>query len=292
MDAGITKIGDSRLENLLKLERSFGGSIEIICLRTPMISEMEDILDICDASMNTETDAALFADKIASSKGKAHDLVIMVETDDRREGILPKDLLGHCRFINQRCTNIRIKGIGTNARCISSKAPKAKSIQILCELKKKLKDLLGIELDIVSGGNSSIWDLIDASGLPGCINEVRIGEAILLGNETSGYRPIDGLHTDAFILAAEVIEIKHKNSRPYKLILALGIQDVNNKDIKCYNPYLNIIDQSSDHTVMSIDGKARPEDIYIGAKVVFKINYFGLLSLMTSPFVKKIFVDP
>ena len=42
----------------------------------------------------------------------------------------------------------------------------------------------------------------------GRVNDLRLGEAILLGREPLDRQPIDGLHTDAFTLVAEVIESK------------------------------------------------------------------------------------
>jgi len=163
---------------------------------------------------------------------------------------------------------------------------------MLCGFRKDIEKRLGIKIDKVSGGNSSVWDLIEKDMLPGCINEVRIGEAILLGNETTRYRPIEGAYTDAFKLDAEIIEVKRKNGKPYRIILALGMQDINFKHIKCYNPYLKIIGSSSDHTVMRVARKAVFDDIRVGGVITFRPDYFGVLSLMTSPFVKKIFLDP
>lgn len=256
-----------------------------------MLSQLETVIKNCDTSMNTEKETAVMTDRIAISEDKDHSIIVMIETDDRREGILPGQMIDHCRFIKERCRRLRITGIGTNARCISPRAPRIKSIRLLCELKRRLEDELDIRLKTVSGGNSSVWDLIENDKMPSCVNEVRIGEAILLGNETAEYKKIPGAHQDAFRLDAEIIELKQKKARPYKLILALGLQDVNIKDIKCYNPNLSAVEQSSDHTVMKIDKGEYYRGLEVGTTVSFIPDYFGLLSLMTSPFVKKVFLD-
>ena len=49
----------------------------------------------------------------------------------------------------------------------------------------------------------------------GRVNDLRLGESILLGREPLHRRPVDGLHTDAFTLVGEVIESKVSRRRPW-----------------------------------------------------------------------------
>ncbi|MBM3707673.1 MAG: hypothetical protein FJW69_04930 [Actinobacteria bacterium] len=81
--------------------------------------------------------------------------------------------------------------------------------------------------------------------------------------------------------------MKRKNGKAYKLITAIGLQDVNYKNIYCKNPVLEVIDQSSDHTVMMVKESS---DFKVGGTVSFQLDYFGLLSCMTSPFIEKIYI--
>ena len=73
----------------------------------------------------------------------------------------------------------------------------------------------GIELEVVSGGNSANLDWALGPGPTGRINDLRLGESILLGVEPLRRRPIEGLFTDAVTLVAEVIESKTKPTRPW-----------------------------------------------------------------------------
>ncbi len=285
---GIGIIGDSRLNNLRKLRDHFGKGQQLIMLRTPMISELEDLTEICDTSMNTQKETIGILSKICSKKGLKHNIVIMVETDDRREGLSPQEVLPFCEYIIKNCTNIKILGLGTNARCISTKAPRPESLKILVRLKNEIEDKYAIKIPVVSGGNSSIWDLIENGHIPAGINQVRIGEAILLGHETAGYRPIKGASNKTFSLEAEIIEIKSKNDKIYKIIIALGIQDVSAKNIYSSNPGLEVLDQSSDHTVL---GLKKDAIFKTGDIIDFQLNYFGLLSCMTSPFIEKVYIE-
>ena len=60
--------------------------------------------------------------------GKIHRIIIMVETDDRREGLLPQEIISFCGHVIAKCPGVKIWGIGTNARCISQKKPTSESI--------------------------------------------------------------------------------------------------------------------------------------------------------------------
>jgi len=292
LKTGIGIIGDSRLKNLEKLRVYFGKKQPLILLRTPMISEIRKMVKICNISANTQIETVREISRACSYINSKHKIVVMVETDDTREGILPQGVLPFCRQIRDNYKNIEIWGIGTNARCISQKKPTADSINILINLKKEIMDKLSINIPVVSGGNSSVWELIEKNKMPEGVNQVRIGEAILLGHETSNYNLICGTHNDVFTLEAEIIEVKKKNSHICKLILALGVQDVSCDNIICNFPGLKLISQSSDHTVMTAEtGKENKLDLNVGDVLQFRINYFGLLSCMTSPFIEKKYTE-
>ncbi len=285
---GIQVFGDSRLQNLKKLRAFFGPEQKLVLLRTPMISEVEEMLDTCDMSMNTQLETVTAISRACSRRDIKHKIIIMVETDDKREGLLPGEVLPFCDNIIKNFKNIIIHGIGTNARCISKKKPLPESISLLIELKNKIREKYGLEIPVISGGNSSVWELIDSGMIPEGVNQVRMGEIILLGHETANYRPVKNASRDTFSLEAEVIEVKRKDAVAYKVIIALGLQDVCYKDIICNDDSLEISGQSSDHTVLQVKDRAefKPGDI-----VTFRLNYFGLLSCMTSPFVEKIYYD-
>jgi ornithine racemase len=293
--SGISIIGDSRLKNLKKLRDFFGPGQKLILLRTPMISEIDEMVKICDISMNTQIETVKVISEACRKYNLRHSIMIMVEIDDRREGILPGDVITFCSEVTGNCRSVDIWGIGTNARCISKRKPKIKSIELLVGLRELIKEKLNISIPVISGGNSSVLDLIFDSTIPKGVNQLRIGEAILLGHETANYNPISGAYTDAFTLDAEIIEVKKRGGKVYKIILALGIQDVNYKNICFINPNLDIINQSSDHTVISVAEGSEiaesGEEIKVGDKVSFGLDYFGLLSCMTSPFVEKKYIE-
>ncbi|MCL6087305.1 MAG: alanine racemase [Actinobacteria bacterium] len=314
--SGIRIFGDSRLLNLQKLRNYFGYGQKLILLRTPMISECETLVEICDESLQTEPETVRVISEICKRKKINHNIIIMIETDDRREGIYPSEAIAFFDEAYRKYRNIKVTGLGTNARCLSKRKPALKSIDYLIRLRDRINKLYGYKIPIISGGNSSLWKYIEAGMLPEEVNQVRIGEAIFIGNETSNYEVIKEAHSDCFILEAEVIEVKEKKDKIYKAILALGVQDVNCKNLKIKNPFYEIIGQSSDHTVIGLKKECvnnyflrldLPEDesfekeqynkkdnfsreLKVGSIVRFGLDYFGLLSCMTSPFVEKKYV--
>jgi len=317
-------------------------------LRTPMLSECESLVRICDTSMQTELETIRYISQICTRKKITHNIIIMVETDDKREGINPKEVIAFFDEVYKNYKNIKIIGLGTNARCLSKRKPTLKSIEYLIKIRDKINEIYDYKIPIISGGNSSLWKYIEAGIIPKEVNQVRIGEAIFIGNETSNYEKIIGAHEDCFKLETEVIEVKEKNGKIYKAIIALGLQDAGYKHIKIENPFYEIIGQSSDHTVLGlkkqyynynitdisgnlvnidssdnsdnlnlissvnlqngfkgnlnlIDDKhiiknSESENEYlkmelkVGDIVKFKLDYFGLLSCMTSPFIVKKYV--
>jgi len=84
----------------------------------------------------------------------------------------------------------------------------------LVNIAEKLERDFNIDIKIISGGNSSSLFLINENKLPSKINNLRIGEAILLGRETAYGKKIDGTFDDVFRLVCEVVENKEKPSVP------------------------------------------------------------------------------
>lgn len=163
---------------------------------------------------------------------------------------------------------------------------------------------------MVSGGNSSSLFLINQGKLPKGINNLRIGEAILLGRETAYGEKIDGTFDDAFKLICEVVENKKKVSVPIgeqgmdafgnkpifidkghmqRVILAIGRQDVAVDSLIPIDEKIEVIGASSDHTIIDITNS---DNRYtIGDKIEFKLGYSGIMSASTSKYVKKYCID-
>ena len=138
----------------------------------------------------------------------------MVELGDLREGVAVADvvdLAAACAI----CRGLRLAGIGTNLACQSGVVPDQHKMDELSRLAADVETAYGTGLSVVSGGNSANLEWALSTDDVGRVNELRLGEAILLGTEPLHRRPVTGLRTDAFTLTAEVIELKTKPAQPW-----------------------------------------------------------------------------
>ncbi len=287
--SGIMVFGDSRLANLRKLRKYFGYGQLLILLRTPMFSELPETTQICDVSMQTQIETISGLAKICKAKNTRHKIIIMVETDDQREGILFEEVDSLVKETNKFKQFIEIWGLGTNARCLSDRIPSYESLERISDLRDRLEAKYHLKIPVLSGGNSSLWSLIESKNIPFAINQVRIGEAIFIGNETSCYQKIKDAYTDVFELEAEVIEMKKISEGRSRAIIALGKADAYYKNLTPIPSTCDIISQSSDHSVLSFCDEA--PGIAIGSIIKFRLNYFGVLSCMLSPYVEKVYIE-
>ncbi|KAF7788823.1 hypothetical protein PRUB_a1900 [Pseudoalteromonas rubra] len=304
IDAGATQLADSRIENIERM-RSAGINVPIMLIRTPMLSQVERVVTNCNISLNTELSVIRALSSTAKKLGVFHEVIIMVELGDLREGVMPKNLLNIIKE-TRLLSNIGFIGIGANLACRYGIAPDQHNMSILAKLASKIESKFHLKLEIISGGNSAnlLWTV--SSKNKNNFNQLRLGEAIFFGVEALEKRHIKGAHTDTVILIAEVIESNRKPSMPWgqrhqnafgekheitdkgdvnQALVALGRQDV---DLKGLTPPrgLSIVSSCSDHLVLESTGVP----LKIGQEIEFNIDYVGLLSAMTSPYVQKQFI--
>lgn len=298
---GVSGLGDSRIENIEALRRS-GLTAPMTLIRSPMLSQCDRVVASADLSLNTELGVVAALSVAATAQGRTHGVVLMVELGDLREGILPADLQDVAREVH-RLPGVALRGIGTNLACQSGAAPDRQKMAQLSELAVSLETALDVKLDVVSGGNSANLEWAFGSEEIGRINDLRLGESILLGCETLHRHPVEGLYTDAVTLVAEVIEAKVKPTKPWgamhqtafgdlepsvdrgvtgRVLVAIGEQDTDPGGLDPPTGF-TMLGASSDHLVLD-GGSHLPA---IGTELRFTLNYSALLRAMTSPFVAR-----
>jgi predicted amino acid racemase len=300
IEAGLTEIGDSRLENFQKM--SIPPFVHKVLLRLPALSRLGELTGNVDCSLNCEETAL----EALNTQPGGHEIMLMADMGDLREGVSEEKLfeLGkYCRGLH----NLQIIGLGTNLSCFAGVIPTVAKLERLIYLASVLKDEYGLPIRFISGGNSSSLSLLYEGTIPGGINHLRIGEGILLGRETLTGSFLPGLHRDAFMLEAEVIQAQWKPNRPtgeigcdafgrvpefsggpdgIRLLLNIGHQDTALNCLTPLEPELKVLGGSSDYLVMASEKKMR-----VGEIVRFRANYWSVLGLMTSPYVEKVYVS-
>lgn len=304
IQGGVRFIADSRIENIRRAKTA-GIKAQFVLLRTPM-SRADEVVDCADYSLNTEVNTIEKLSHCAARKNIIHKIILMVEMGDLREGIAPEDLLA---FIDKVRTfpGTRIAGIGCNLACHGGVLPNERNMRLMSDLASSIEQEFRTRLEIVSGGNSANYNWYKTTQGPGKINNLRLGEAILLGCETATRTPIPGLDTKCFELIAEVIELKRKPSIPLgetgqdafgnfpafedrgvtpRAIVALGRQDVDAGGLTSVDN-LPVLGASSDHLILD----AGTRRLKVGDEVKFNLKYSALLAAMTSPFIKKVYTQ-
>ena len=301
---GVISIADSRLENIQRLKTA-GLDAIFMLLRLPALSTVEEVVSMVDVSLNSELTTLEALSGAARRQGKVHDVILMVDLGDLREGVWQNDITA---FVQQalKLRGIRIAGLGANLACFGGVMPSVDNMKQLVGYASKIENGFGVELEWLSAINSSGLELIAAGEVPEKINHARIGEAILLGRETIHRKPWPGTFQDAFVLNAEIIELKKKPSVPVgergedafgdlpnfedrgeglRALLNIGREDVDIEGIIPLDTRIIILGASSGYLV--VDVTDAENDFHLGDELAFSMNYSALLAAMTSGYVNK-----
>lgn len=298
----IHSVGDSRLENLSGLNTE----LPKMLLRIGMPDTAEEIVAIANISLQSEIKTIQALNQAAGKLGVVHKVILMIDLGDLREGIMFTDsekILATAQTI-LNSENLELYGVGTNLTCYGSIVPDETNLGNLCSIADMIRDRFQVELPVISGGNSSSLNLLQKGTMPGKINHLRIGEAILLGTDTSTGKKFPQLHDDAFLLEAELIEVQEKPSFPIgersvdafgkereyidhgqmrRGILAVGRQDVPPEELIPVEKEITVMGGSSDHLI--VDLGTYPAEV--GDVLQFKLTYGALLAAYTSKYVGK-----
>jgi len=310
VQAGIEFIGDSRIGNIIRMKNA-GVKAKFVLIRNPALTEIPIVINYADISLNTELITIKMLSEEALQQNKTHEIILMVEMGDLREGIMPKDL----EFIVEqvlKLKGIELLGIGTNLKCFAGVIPDDKNMKEFSEIAEKIQKKFGIKLKFISGGNSANYNWIISSNDKGLVNNLRIGTAILLGVGGINESPIPNLYQDTFTFVAEIVELKKKPLYPKGTITtnAFGEPSIFQNRDKRTEGYRNhalinagrqdtqeigltplenieIMSASSDYIIVDL----KDNDFKLGDELRFNVNYEAILGLMTSPFISKVFIE-
>jgi predicted amino acid racemase len=306
-ESDIDYLADSRIQNLKKYE---GSKKERVLLRLPMNSETDEVVKYSEISLNSELKTIKNLNESAGKQGKVHKIILMIDLGDLREGIFFKNEDEIFNAVEEilRLKNIQLFGIGVNLTCYGAVIPQKDNLSVLVEIARKIEKKFDIKLQMISGGNSSSIHLIGKGQLPEGINNLRVGEAFLLGGETAYSQKLKGFYDDAFTLEAEIIELKEKQSVPIgetgvdafgnkpvyedrgiikRAIIAVGRQDADPDNLHPIDSKIDILGASSDHLILDVSKSDREYEV--GDIVSFKLSYSSLLRDTTSGFVARVY---
>lgn len=304
---GAKWIASSRLEQLARAKKA-GVKVPLLMIRVPMVSELDDLVELCDYSLQSSIDTLKALETAAAGTGRIHNVILMADLGDLREGFIEKEeLVAAAEYVENELSFVRLAGIGTNLGCVGSVKPNEEKMLMLTDWAEAVEEAIGRPLDVVSGGaTSSLMPLFDGV-MPQKINMLRIGAVIFCGplediRTSYGYEEIDAMSDECFMLEAEVVETNVKPTYPIgdlgvdafgnkpeyidrgcrrRAILAVGRADYG--DICDLVPMLEgaeVTLASGDHTILDIEDCA--EELHVGDIVKFKLRYSAILRLSSS----------
>ncbi|MDD7215850.1 MAG: ornithine racemase Orr [Firmicutes bacterium] len=305
-------MADSRVMNIKTYadEARKNGKMTVL-LRIPMHAEAADVVKYVDLSFNSELSTIRLLDEEAGKIGVKHNVLLMIDLGDLREGIFYQNedqIFGAVEEI-LKMKNINLYGIGVNLTCYGAIIPKNDNLSNLVAIARKIEDKFGIKLNMISGGNSSSIYLIGRGELPEGINNLRLGESFLLGNDTAYGTKLPGTVSDTLILEAQIVELKEKPSlpigevgvdafgqKPYyedrgiikRAIIAIGKQDTDIDSMEPLDEKIDILGGSSDHIILDVTKS--DTEYKVGDVVRFVLGYGGMLKTATSPYVEKVYI--
>jgi len=302
INGGVKRLGDSRIENIEAL-RDAGIKVPVVLLRSPSPEWAERAVACATHSLVSDLDIVTALSVAAGKRALNHGIILIVEMGDLREGMMTADVLDAARIIS-RTRHVTLAGIGTNLASRSGVVPGDDQMQQLTGLASTIGSKFGVNPPIITGGNSANLGWALGEGRVGAVNDLRLGESILLGVDPLTRAPIEGLRGDGFAVVAPVIESIEKPSAPWgvradvaagaadpgqsrgrergtiiQTIVALGRQDVDPDGLKPPTGY-SVLSASSDHLVLET-----PTRLAAGTEIRFGVNYSALMRAMTSPFV-------
>ena len=309
---GIQSMGDSRLMNLRAVRKTVP-DVETWYLRLPQLSAAAEVVELSDASLNSEMRVIEALNREARSRKKVHRIIIMIELGDLREGILPGGLVEFYREVFGM-SNIEVLGIGANLGCMAGSVPNVDQLMQLVLYRELLELKFETKLSLLSAGSSVVLPLVLSKELPQAINHFRIGESVFLGTDLVNGGTLEGLRDDVVVLESEIAEIKEKGlvplgetadttpfegmangeyspgQRGYRALVALGHLDTEVGGIKPLDERYRIAGASSDITVINLDDN--PENLQVGGKIRFRVDYAAFLRLMSSRYISKVLSPP
>lgn len=307
LSLGIKQISDSRVTNLKHIKK-IDDSIETVYIKPPSKRFISSVVKFADISLNTEIETIKLLSKEAKKQNKVHQIIIMIELGELREGIMRENIVEFYSKIFE-LENIRVVGIGTNLTCLNGVLPNQDKLVQLGLYKQLIELKFGKKIPYVSGGSSVTIPLILDGILPKDVNHFRVGETLFLGTDVYNNKPYNNMEHEVFCFYSRIIELHEKplvpsgkmganvsgdsteineenrGERTYRAIIDLGLLDVDEKHITPKDKSIEIIGGSSDMFVLDL--KENNNNYKVGDLIQFSTDYVGTLRLMNSKYIVK-----
>lgn len=298
---------DSRLSNL-EAVRKLRPDIQTAYIKPPPKRSLKKLLKVADISFNTSVETIRAINDLAGTLGKTHQVVIMIEMGDLREGVMREDFVSFYGSIFE-LPHIEVIGIGANLNCLNGIMPSHDKLIQLSLYKELVEAKFGKKIPWVSAGTSVTLPMLPKKLVPKGMNHFRVGETLFFGVDLFEHKRFRNLREDVFSLKAEIIEIQEKPLQPSgprgmnlqgevaedlpddfsqtstRALVDIGLLDIDLDNIVPRHTDYRIDGASSDIVVLDVG--SNPSRLKVGDYIDFKVNYMGALRLLNSYYVEK-----
>jgi predicted amino acid racemase len=301
------EVMDARVSNLAAVRR-IDPDVRTVYIKPPAPGAADDVVQVADASLNSEIATLAALDAAAARHGVRHGVFVMVEMGDLREGVMEDRVQ---EFVGRalRFDHLRLEGLGANFNCLNGTLPSRDKLARLARLRSRIEERYERTLRWVSGGSSVVLPMLFDGEVPPEVNHLRIGETLYYGRDLVTGRTFDGMRDDVFELEAEVVEVAEKPDRPSgpfgeaplgaadaasesgpvgatrRALLDAGWLDLEPHLLTPTEPGIEVVGVSSDMTVLDVGRRAAVTRV--GERLRFSVGYMGALKLLHSPYVDK-----
>lgn len=308
---GVCQLASSRIAQL-KAAKEALPQAETLLIRLPQLCETEEVVRWCDYSLNSASSTLKALNECALAQGRLHRVILMYELGDLREGVPDLPTLLSLARLAEELPGLELAGIGGNLNDFYGICPSSENMQALVAAAEAVEDTIGRPLALISGGSTTALPMMLEGKLPPRINHLRVGEAILAGQDLPYFWHCtpENVCGDTLLLQAQVIEAYRKPTLPRgrqqtdafgkrpalppdrgmrrRVLLALGRQDIGDPtQLIPLEPGAKVLEASSDHTLVDVEDCAR--DFQPGDVLGFRVFYQAMLFAFQSESVRKIY---
>jgi predicted amino acid racemase len=208
MRAGFNRLGFAEIEEPFLFSPDHPTSREgrvLIQLASP--SKATRVVEVFKRSFQSMPESLEAVAGAAVGLGLEHEVIIMVDLGDNREGLPPEDV-GQLLDLALGLPGLKTVGFGVSLACLGNKLPTFSDLEKIAFLTDLFRDR-GVEQPVVSLGGSVFWNFL--SQIPsGLATEIRLGDPFLLGRDIYRDQPLaeGSFRTDVCFFSAEVVEVK------------------------------------------------------------------------------------
>jgi len=275
-----------------------------VFISLPSIQDIDQIVQVFDVSFHSQFSVIKHLNDHLIDQNRFHKIVLMVDTGDLREGVLPEEVVSFVRKIHEiKNKRFEFTGIAANLGCCAGILPTLENLSIMQELTLDIEAMIGSRLETVSMGGSLMLEWAKNRTLPKRINQLRLGESVFLGHIPTYDHKHAGLYDDVLIFKSDVLEASEKRIHPpanpgknalgvkaefthtgirKRAVLNFGVSDTYPEGLTPVDEGLKIVSVNSNYTI--IDFTDSGEDLKPGDFLEFKMNYQAMFQCFISPF--------